>query len=206
MVRKNNIFYFVLLTLLLLTITGCATSRIPSGPETFSTIQYEGKPKLGIIKAQDSRKEKKAGNIGLAVINVESEDLTNMVTNHLVHCVNNDLQFNVEKVGAYLPKDMNMVATQYGTSGTITLNVLRLELRSFDAILEPVETDIDAKVQVYDQEGKLVYEEIINGHYSERIGLSIVDKATGELINKATESLIKNIAINLNLRKTLTAL
>ena len=74
MIKSVKLLLFVLLPFLLIMTGGCATSRIPTGPDTFSTLQFDDQPKLGILKVQDERQEKKAGNIGLAIINVESDE------------------------------------------------------------------------------------------------------------------------------------
>ena len=192
---------------LLFFISGCATARLPSGPEVFSPYHHKDKVTIGIIKVQDSRDDKKAGAIGLAPIYVEGKDLTNMVTNYLIDCINRRLQFNVINVSAYQTNDMKELTKKHNIQGIALLNITKLEMNSFDAIIESVKVDMEADLQIFNKDGEKVYEDIFKGHYEERIGMVLnVDKATGELVEEVTKKVMDEIAITERLRGTLKAL
>lgn len=186
-------------------ITGCATARLSQGPDTFSLIEHSNAVRIGVPKATDARGTNKAGTIGAAFIQVKSE-LVDLTTNYLINYLNTRLNANVIRIKTVDSQEISSVSSQYQADRIFILKIKRLKMFSADALMQPVEVDLDLAFEVYDQTGKQIYKQEVTGHHEKRIGISIVDKTTGQLVEAAVLDAMNNLVKDPGLKKSLASL
>jgi hypothetical protein len=161
---------------------------MPKNSDIQATQVYSGKPKVGVATCQDERDSKKAGSIGLTGISVKKEDLEDLVTSHILHCLNNDVGVNVEQVSAEKPEEVKKLATSLGLQGLCFTKVKRLKIESADSVLDPARVELQCEVWLFDAKGRSTYHDWLTGKHTERIGLKSVATATGRLVDAAARS------------------
>ena len=183
-------------------ISGCASAKLSRGPDTFSLIEHTNSLRVGVPKAHDERGTNRAGTIGAAFIQVKSE-LVDLTTNYLIHYLNTKLDLNVERIPMTGAKDRVSTPSPHNMDRVLILRIKRLKMFSMDALMQPVEVDLDLECEVYDSDDHLVYRQTIMGHHEKRIGISIVDKTTGKLVEAAVLDAMNNLVKDPGLKKSL---
>lgn len=169
-----------LMLLGLVFLVGCATAKLPAGPDIYKLTNHPDAKIIGVVDVHDARTNKTAGSVGAASITV-GDDLAELVTKNLINRFNKE-GFNVRRVDASAvsaPKDFNV-------DYVLKTDILAVKLFSIDAILQPVDTSITLKADVYDQDGKLTYSDSFEGKARKQVGLSFDFSAEGDLVQEAT--------------------
>jgi len=152
----------------------------------------------------DERGTANAGTIGAAFIQVKGE-LVDLVTNYLINHLNTKMDLNVERLKTATAQDIASASSVYHTDRVLVVRIKRLKMFSMDALMQPVEIDLDLECEVYDPDGKLIYQQTIMGRNEKRIGISIVDKTTGKLVEAAVLDAMNNLVKDSGLKKSLAS-
>lgn len=187
-----------------LILNGCATARLSKGPDTYTLLQHSGGVNLGVAKVIDERASKNVGTIGAAGIRV-NEEIVPLATNYLISYLNEKLTANITRIPDVPEAQIPSIAEQNKISKLIVTRIKKLKLFSADALMQPVEVDMDMEVTVFDAAGTQLYQQMIQGHFEKRIGLSIVDKSTGELVESTVKDTVSNLITNSNFQKVISA-
>lgn len=182
----------VIMIALLGILEGCATARLPKSPDIYALQQFPTATRLAVPKVIDQRGTNNAGTIGAAGIRVKDE-IVDFTTNHLLHELNNRLNVNVVTTGAVDEDQASQAVETTNTDGLVIAKIKKLKMHSMDALMQPVEVDMDMDVLVFDKQGQKLLEKTIIGHYEKRIGLSVVDKSTGELVDSTVQDTMHNL-------------
>lgn len=185
-------------------VTGCATAKLSKGPDTFSLTEHTASPRIGIPRVVDERGTSQAGTIGAAFIQVKGE-LMDLTTNYLVNHLNTKLNLNIERIKAQTPQDIASASSERSMDRVLIVRIKKLKIFSMDALMQPVEVDLDLAYEVYDMSGKLIHQQEVLGHHEKRLGISVVDKATGKLVEAAVLDAMKNLVKDPGLKKSLVA-
>ncbi len=199
-------YQHALLVLGLALLTGCVTAKLPPASDAFAPQDRPGQAKVGVARVKDARASVKVGHIGAASISVKKPDLENLVTSHLMDCFNRQLGVNVERVSAETAEEAKLLADSRGVDGLVLASILNLTMTSVDAVMEPVEVALDVEVSLHDQTGRQIFKEVVLGRYSKWIGITIVDKATGKLVDATTRAFAEALANRLNSQGVLRGL
>lgn len=191
-----------LIGLILIFISGCATAKLTSGP-SLALIHHPDALNVGVSKVIDERESANAGTIGATGIRVKQGDLSSTLTNYLTQSVNSNMNVNVTPVAAATDRNAASVAENSNTDRVLAVTIKKIKVFSADAIMQPVEVHLDLEMNVYDRKGKNIYSAPISGSYEKRIGLTIVDKATGELVEATVKDAVNNIVKDEGLKKAL---
>jgi hypothetical protein len=198
----------IAIALVLAVFTGCAAARLPKGPDVYSLPEYPSAPKVGVAKVADARESTKAGHIGATSVRVD-KDVADLTTNYLLDALNRDMKLNVAHAEATGPAGIASMASQQGMDAVLVSAIKRVEMSSADAVMQPVHTVVDMECVVYGRDGSERYRRLFSGSYDKRIGITIVDKATGELVENAVKetvtSLAKDPGLNENWEATIAA-
>ena len=186
--KRASLFVIVCLAL-----TGCATAQIAQGPSIATLKMRDGRPLVAVAMVKDARGKTNVGTIGAAGIAVP-ETVKNTVHNYLVNTLYDNFAVNA--------KGSEEAA---GTEKLVSSQIDSISIYSFDAIMQPVDTEISLKLSVLDVQGKSVYEQSYRGMYQERIGISLVESKTGQLVEEAIRNLMAQIAGDDRLKKVLEA-
>ncbi len=178
--------------------SGCATAQLPKGPEIGALKQNSGAAQVSVATVEDARSTTHAGSIGATSIEVP-KDVNNMVYKYLVLALNEDLGINIKEAGRISQEDIAKV----GADRLIVSEISSIKISSFDAIMQPVNTEILLNLSVLNKQGQSVYKQSYLGKYEERIGISIVASKTGQLVESAVKNLISQITSDSNFKKAL---
>lgn len=186
-------------------ICGCATARLGTGPDVYSLAGYPQGAHVGIVKVADARGTDNAGMIGGCGIKIKGDDLSTLATNYLLDGVNRQLCVNVVRMKETAPDAAVAAASGYGVQYMIFAKIHQLKMSSLDALMQPVEVECNLGLKVYDSSGKEILDKSFTGYYQERIGLSIVDKATGKLTERVVRDAVSNLVKDPELQGILKA-
>ena len=171
-------------------LTGCATARLSKGPDPSLLIQHKEISPVGVANAVDDRESEKIGTIGATSIVVKKNDLVDLVGNHLIRYINEN-------------DSIKLVATKKKVEGVIVLRIKSLKMFSMDALLQPVEVDLTLELVVFDERGQEIYHRIADGHYEKRIGISVVEKSAGELVEAVVKETLSQYVKDAELKKVI---
>ncbi len=186
-----------------LILSGCATARLSKGPESFALTQHPNAVNVGVAKVVDERTSANVGTIGAAGIRVKQADLSDITTNYLVNSLNTELKTNVTRIVSINNENAATVAGSTAADVFLATHIKRVKIFSADALMQPVEVNIDMELTVYDKAGKTIYTAPISGTYEKRIGISIVDKATGQLVESTVQDAVNNLIKDSGFRKAI---
>lgn len=186
-------------------VNGCATAKLSGGPDTFSLIEHPNTVRVGVPRVVDERGTSNVGTIGAAFIQVKSE-LVDLTTNYLINHLNTRMNLNVERLKTAAAQDIAAASLLHQTERVLVVRIKRLKMFSMDALMQPVEVDLDLECEVYDAVGKLIYRQTITGRHEKRIGISIVDKTTGKLVESAVLDAMNNLVKDPGLKKSLASM
>lgn len=190
----------VILGLLLFSSAGCATARLPEGPDASILIHQEPAPVV-VARASDEREGEKIGTIGATTIFVKKGGLVNLVSNHLVRYINEKVGLNVERVEVSETDSIKLIATKKKIEGVILLRIKSLRMFSVDALLDPVQTNLTLELVVFDEAGREIYRRVATGHHEKRIGVSVVEKSAGELVESVVKETLRQYLRDPDLRR-----
>lgn len=182
-------------------VTGCATARLSKGPDTSLLVQHKEVSPIGVADAVDDRKSEKIGTIGATSIVVKKNDLVDLVGNHLIRYISEKIGLNVERVQINENDSIKLVAMKKKVEGVIVLRIKSLRMFSMDALLQPVEVDLTLELIVFDEVGQEIYHRIADGHYEKRIGISVVEKSAGELVETVVKETLSQYVKDAELKK-----
>jgi hypothetical protein len=188
----------------LFVVAGCATARLSKGPDVYTVSQHPSGLKVGVAKVVDQRESTKAGSIGATSVRVD-KDIADMTTNYLIQTLDQQMQVNVVPVEASTPAGVASIASQRGVDAVVVSQITSVKMFSADAIMQPVSTSIDMNTVVYNRDGSEKYRRSFSGKYEKRIGLTIVDKATGELVEEAVKDMMAGVGRDTGLKEALQA-
>ncbi len=189
---------FVITSLIL---TGCATARLPKGPESHALILYENAGRIGVPRAADERKGENIGTIGGAVIKVRKYDLVELATNYLVYYINEKIKLNVVRVTLGESDPAEVVASAYKVDGLLVMKIKELKMFSIEALMQQVKTDLTLELMVFDASGVKIYNRVVTSHHEKRIGVSIVENSTGKIVEAVVKGALKQYGKDPELRK-----
>ena len=149
---------------------------------------------------QDARGNTRAGTIGATSVDVPAT-VKGTVNNYLINDLYGNFKVNVKPAGE-LPGGKGS-ASSFGADKLVASKITGISIQSFDAIMEPVHTQIHLNLSVYDAQGTSVYEHAYTGLYEERIGISLVDSKTGQLVEQSIKFLMGQITGDDALKKAL---
>ena len=188
----------IFLVLAVSLVSGCATAQLAKGPDIGTLKQNSGATQVSVAMVEDARATTHAGSIGATSIDVP-KDVNTMVYNYLVSHLNEDLGVNIKEAGRVSQQDI----AQMGADRLIVSEISSIKVSSFDAIMQPVQTEILLNLSVLNKQGQSVYKQTYLGKYEERIGISIVASKTGQLVESAVKNLISQITSDSNFKKAL---
>lgn len=198
--RKECVKATPLILILLLT-NGCATAKLSKGPDPAVLINHDEIAPIGVATAMDERDSEKIGTIGATSIVVKKNDLVDLVGNHLVRYINEKIGLNVERVQVTGNDSIKLVATKKKVEGVIVLRIKSLKMFSMDALLQPVEVNLTLELVVFDESGQEIYRRIADGHYEKRIGITVVEKSAGELVEAVVKETLSQYVKDSELKK-----
>ena len=169
-------------------VSGCATAQLSQGPDIRSLKANAGAAEVAVAMVEDARGGTRAGSIGATSVDVPTS-VANMIHRYLTTALNSELGLNIKEAGK--------------ADKTVVSKITGLSIASFDAIMQPVKTQIKLDLSVLDQSSQPIYRQSYLGEYEERIGISIVDSKTGQLVESAVQRLIKEVTNDANLKKAL---
>lgn len=176
----------LLIALISLFSSGCATINLPPGPSAYELQHYEDNVIIGVTQAADLRSSNKVGTVGLATFKIKSH-ITQLTSEHLMNHINKSLGFNVEQVAS---NDFRIV------SGIVNSKIKEIKIFSVDAILQPVETKFILQIEVLNPNGESVFRDDFLGLHKETLGLSFTHEKEGRFIEaaliNALDKLIEN--------------
>ncbi len=185
----------------LIVLSGCATAKLSKGPDPAILIHHEESVPIGVVTTMDERESEKIGTIGATSIVVKKNDLVDLVGNHLIRYINEKIGLNVERVQINENDSIKLVATKKKVEGVIVLRIKSLRMFSIDAILQPVEVNLTLELIVFDEVGQEIYHRIADGHYEKRIGISVVEKSAGELVEAVVKETLSQYVKDPELKK-----
>lgn len=192
---------YVIPGLLLLSTVGCATARLPKGPDTSILIRHQEPAPVVAARALDERGSEKIGAIGATTIFVRKSELVNLVSNHLIRYLNEKVGLDVERVQTIETDSIQLTATKKKAEGVILLRIKSLRMFSLDALLDPVQTDLTLELIVFDERGEAIYRRAVTGRHEKRIGISVVEKSAGELVESVVKETLRQYLRDRDLRR-----
>ncbi len=186
--------------------SGCTTARLPKSPDIYSLKSSSSNITIVIEKVSDERGTTKAGTIGAAGILVKDE-IIEFTTNHLVSTLNSHMNVNIVMTGSVSPSQVNEIVHSRNANGLVAAKIKSLKIHSIDAIMQPVEVDMDLNVVVYNRQGEQIMEKTFIGHYEKRMGIvAMVDKATGELVDSVVKETMYSLVKDPEFKKAINQL
>ena len=192
----------IFLALTVVFVSGCATAQLAKGPDTNFLKSHAGSSQVAVAMVEDIRTTTRAGSIGATSVNVPA-NVSLMVYNYLVICLNENFRVNIKEPGKTSQENNGQPASSPGSDRVIVSKISSIKISSFDAIMQPVQTEVKLDLSVLDQKGQLVYKQSYFGKYEERIGISIVDSKTGQLVEAAVKNLMMEISNDNGLKNAL---
>lgn len=193
----------IFLVLAISLVSGCATAQLAKGPDTRSLKLHTGAAQVAVVMVEDARGTTRAGSIGATSVDVPT-NVADMVYNYLITRLNENFEVNVKEAGKVSQADIAQLASSIGVGRTIVSKITSIKISSFDAIMQPVKTEILLDLSVLDKNGQSVYKQSYLGKYEERIGLSIVESKTGQLVESAVKNLVTEVTSDNGLKKALS--
>ncbi|MBI4398158.1 MAG: hypothetical protein HY586_03440 [Candidatus Omnitrophica bacterium] len=186
-------------------VSGCAmTAKLPQAPDASSFTRYPDVASVGVAKVQDVRGTVKAGAISAQPVEVK-EDITDFCTKYLINSLNSDMKVNVTLIEETLPaNDIPLLAAQKGLDRILISKLISVKFSSLDAIMDPVQTDMQMDVYVYNQSGELILKRNFFGKAEKWLGLGTSIKSTGKLVQESTLNLMGTLASDAELKSALT--
>ncbi len=173
------------LVISVLLFSSCASARLSKGPDIFALPVHEGAVQTGVPKVGDLRDSEKIGSVGALVLKVKKEDLSGMMTNHLVNHLNTKMSINVIGIPDVTTETIPTMSKEKKLDGVVELKVTKIKLFSIDAVMQPVSTEISIRAAVYNASGKMLYEGDQAGFY-EKHEPFMTDKKAGDMVEQAT--------------------
>jgi len=190
-----------LLIVVSILIQGCATAQLSKGPDTYALIEHQESAAFGIPKAMDERKGENAGTIGGALIKVKKKDLVELATNYLVQYINQKVGLNVVRITMSESEPAEVIMAKHNVDGIVVLKIKELKMFSMDALLQPVKTDLTLELMILDKSGRAIYERTVTGHDEKRIGVSMVEKSAGKIVETVVKDALSQLVKDPELRK-----
>jgi uncharacterized lipoprotein YajG len=184
-------------------LIGCATARLGTGPEVYSLVEYPSTVRVGVAKAVDARGTDSAGTIGACGIKIKDDELSTLATNYLLDGLNRQVKTNTVRVEKVSSENVSQLAAEHNVVYIVIAKISELKMFSADAIMQPVQVDCIMDLEIFDKTGRQVFHKSFAGAYQERIGLSIVDKATGRLAERAVKDAVANLVKDPELQRIL---
>ena len=188
-----------------LLISGCATARLGTGPDVYSLKKYPAGTRVAVAKVADARGSDSAGMIGGCGIKIKAKELEALATNYLLDGMSRYFMTNISQVENVSAETVPQLASENDAAYFVSARIASLKMSSLDALLQPVEVSCDLDLKVYDRSGKEVLRKTFTGSYQERIGLSIVEKATGKLAERTVQNAVANLVKDTELQRLLKA-
>ena len=189
----------------MLFLAGCATARLGTGPDVYSLKEYPGGTRVAVARVVDARGSDSAGTIGGCGIKIKAKELEALATNYLLDGANRYLGANISRVENVSAGTVPQLASENDAIYFMSARITGLKMSSLDAIMQPVEVSCDLDLKVYDRKGHEVFQKTFKGSYQERIGFSIVEKATGKLAERTVQDAVSNLVKDPELRELLKA-
>jgi hypothetical protein len=189
---------YFFLVFLILSFSGCTTVKLAQGPAIDSLPIFSNAPNVGVAKTLDQREKSYIGTIGASPIHIK-EGLPEATSNYLTYNVNTLYKLNVVQIPETPDSEkITEIAKKYAVTRVIVPKIKAVRMFSLDAILQPVEVNVDMLVDVYDISGKEVFHETVTGQYEKRIGLSVGNKSIASLVEMAIREAVSNLVKNEN--------
>ncbi len=198
--KKINFIGAILASSLIL--SGCATARLSQGPDIQSLKSHAGAAQVAVAMVEDGRGATHAGSIGATSIDVPTS-VTDMVYHYLIAELNSNFGLNIKEAGKLSQEDVAQAVSSSGADKVVVSKINSIKISSFDAIMQPVQTQIQLDLSVLDRRGQAIYKHSYLGEYEERIGLSMVDSKTGQLVESSVQQLMKEITNDADLKQAL---
>ena len=184
---------------------GCATARLPQSPDIYSLQRQASQATVLVTKVVDGRGSMKAGMIGGASIQVKKE-IVEFSTSHLMSALNKNLSLNIIPTNSLSSGDIAKTIQSNQADGAVVATIRSLKMHSFDAVMEPVEVNMSMDVVVYDKNGAQLTATSVLGRYEKRIGITIVDKSTGELVGNTVKNVMDNLVKDSKIKQAIQQL
>lgn len=192
--------------LLLSFSTGCATAKLSRGPDTYALSKHPDGIRLGVNKVVDERNGDKVGTIGAAIINVKRQDLANLATNYLISQLNTSFKANIEEVAVTAPEQIPAEAEKRNVKGLVLARISHLRMFSMDAIMQPVKVELNMEAELYDAGGQLLFNKSFPGNFEKRIGISLVEHSTGQLVEATVRDAVSNLVKDTDFKTSVASL
>ncbi len=182
----------------LLSLNACATATLPSGPTLNNLTQHSNALSVA-VDVVDERESTKVGTIGALTVHVK-KNIEDLVAGHLLTALNADKKINV--VRSYSEE----LGGNAGNTGIIVSKIKTLNMNSADAILDPVQVDLSLEILVKNAKGEKTLHTFAMGRYSKRIGITIVDRSTGQLVDSVVKDAVFNLMQDAKFGKALESI
>lgn len=197
----------VLLLSAVLVLSGCATARLPQGPDIYSFSVKPGAPSVVVARVVDERTDKKRlGSIGATQYSM-SADPSELVAKETVAALY-EQGFNgtLGNISPDQPDTFAEAARRYGAQAVLTLQVKSLSIESFDIVMDPPTAKATVRATLYDPQGKPIDSAEVTGLVQKRISMFAFEKASGELVGEAVHDAAQRLVSESALGGALTKL
>ncbi len=185
-----------------LLMMGCTTLQLSKGVDMNELREYPEGVRLGLVSAKDLRGSNSIGSIGAAGYKLKGE-VVDFTTNQVMSSANHYLQANLLPISQPAESEMAGVALRNNLDGFVIPEIHKIKLFSMDSLMQPVETDVDIKVNLYNAKGEAVYNSSYAGHYEKRVGLVTSPKPIAELVENAIKDAVSKFVKDEEMKKQL---
>ena len=169
-----------------LLLAGCATARLPQGPDIYSFSVKPGAPSVVVARVIDERADKKRlGSIGATQYSMNSDPVELVGKEAVAALYGQGLNGKMGRVAADQPATFAGEAQRENAQGVLALHLKSLSLESFDAVMDPPTVKATLSAKLYDSQGNLLDTAEVTGLVQRRIGIFSLEKETGQLVGEA---------------------
>lgn len=150
-----------------LVVSGCATVQLSSmGVVPYAFRSHPGAPTVAVAKLQDARpRPEDLGIIGASPIRTK-DDIARSATEILLQELN-DAGYNIQRA------EETASVPPAGTNALLRGTLEKTHMHSMDAILQPVELELQATLEVISPDGRVAYRKTYFVNPSKRMGISM---------------------------------
>lgn len=196
----NKILGFLFAALLM---SGCAmTAKLPPAPDADSLTKLDGATNVGVVKVEDARGTVKAGMISAQPMEVDAK-IADFCTNYLIRNLNSETKVNITPLGAISEAEIASSASKNNLERVLVAKLKSIQFSSIDAIMQPVQTDMQMDVFVYNQSAEIILKKNYFGKAKKWLGLTTGVNSTGKLVDASTQDLMKSLANDAELKAAL---
>jgi hypothetical protein len=193
----------ILFCLALPMFSGCAGYvGVSDGPNVTNLTQYANAKPWAVMQASDDRESEVAGRVGIGLLpKVKREDLSRVVTNHLIVTLNTEKKINVLKVNKGNAAQLAQDLAANGIAGIIEPKVKMIKISSIDLMI-PIKPEMEMDLIFYDGEGKKIVERSFWAKNSEGV-IPMTPGKEKEIVDSVVREMMRTISQDDQVQKIL---